>query len=262
MISWTDAETDKLADAVAHARMKDPTASFIELVRTAVQTHLPDKRRREIKSVQMIPVLVQRVQHKLIEIKTDAGSVQSMKDQLAARKTADEVLSNLSDFEITQRFGGRVIALMTPATLVANFTTQQLLDGIPVADLAAEAMRRYVMEACGPRTQEYEIVKPPAQQVSPRRATKPHVLFVGLKPEQFSHVVEALNEIADCYYAAAGDKPAGKYDLVLLWTKFVSHSDENHAKTLVTMDKILRRSGGLTAMIDSVRSIVMSTFYS
>lgn len=260
MISWTDVETEKLADAIAHARMKYPTSTFIELVRSAIETHLPEKRRREIKSVQMIPALVQLVEQKLIEIKADADSVQSMQDQLRSRKSADEILDGLSDFEIKHRFRAKIISLLTLDDLLANFTSQQLLDGIPLSDLAAEAMRRYVLEAMT-LTPRYAVQEQEPVKVTPRRLTKPSILFMGLKAEQFNHVQDALSDMVLCYHAAAGDKPAGKYDAILLWTKFVSHSDQSYAQTLVTPDRLLRRSGGLTAMIDSVRAFVVSNFY-
>lgn len=286
MIQWEDAEWDQLSDLVWRARKNDPTETLIGLVKK-VMSQFPEKRRRNIRVLKEIEPLQQRLQKRDEEILASLEAYEYAKLRIIeleqhqqAVPSRDEVLGTLTDEEILQHYGQRVLHLYSPDDILKQYSPEVLLSNIQPADLAAQAIKTGVemfldtqKELVGavrqltaavrqqqPRTTTHGN-KPSIPMPRPIGSKLPKVTVVGLLANQQAKVEERLSGRANFNFVDKNRKadgiPEGQ-DVILLAANFISHAMQSAAKKRVsgTTTKLVVHHGGVDMLVRKLDDIL------
>ena len=238
-----DEDWDLLAESALSSLCRHPGKSLVVVANGFIK-QFPREKQRRLSAVSIKP-LVDRLAARLADQEQTASALAAANEELLARSTAPdraEILSSLSDDEVLHRYGARVLAMVTPADVLAHVPDDVLVANLPTPLLVGQAVQRSFesfTETLATLTgtlaaMQREIErkaqpavnsawKQPALAVPPK---VPRVAIVGALPEQFQRLVGEFQGRAQLKFvdrAHNGDTlPACEY--VLMWTAFVSHS--------------------------------------
>jgi len=289
LVSWSDEEWDRLAVAVWRARKNDPSETLIGLVKK-VMMQFPENRRRTIRVLNEIKPLVERLQACDAKIETVSDDLEFSKLRIAELESQkqkipsrDEILGTLTDEEILQHFGQRVLHLHSPDEILKQYSTDVLLSNIQTPDIVAYAFKAGVemfldsqREVAGAVRELTAIVKqasstsnkttthgskPPMPIPRPTPSKLPKVTIVGLLGNQQIKVEERLAGRANFNFVDKNRRvdaiPIGQ-DVVLLAANFISHALHSAAKKAVdgTNTKLIIHHGGVDMLVRKLDSIL------
>lgn len=244
-IKWTDEEWDRLADFVFSMRLNNPEAAISNLYSRAIE-QFPEDRRRPLQhavTIKLSEMLLKRGQA-LKQVEDELNRLKTKLDTgLVAPK--EDVLDNLSDFEVLRRFKDRVLNLVSQEDLLSRIDPQQLLSAMPFADLAAFAVKRFFTESA-----HVEKVLPVVRNAQPKQEAEkpamnnmvpqtekpqrlPRVALVGFKSQQAQEVMRRFSGRAECILMAqdlAKKTVPQSTDLIVHWARFSNHSTREKLK--------------------------------
>lgn len=285
MISWEDSEWDQLAELVWRARKNDPTETLIGLVKK-VMSHFPEKRRRNIRVMKEVEPLRERLQ------KRDEAMLAAIEDFEIAKlriieleshqqkiPTRDEVLGTLTDEEILQHYGQRVLHLYSPDEILRQYTPEILLSNVHTADIAAHALkagvemfldtqrelvgavRELTSTVAQQRTTTHGTTKPSMPMPRPIPTRLPKVTVVGLLANQQAKVQERLSGRANFNFVDKNRKADAipeNQDVIVLAANFISHAMQEAAKKRVngTATKLVVHHGGVDMLVRKLDALL------
>jgi len=291
LVSWSDEEWDQLAVLVWRARKNDPSETLIGLVKK-VMVQFPEHRRRTIRVLNEIKPLVERLQACDAKIETVSDDLEFSKLRIAELESQqqkipsrDEILGTLTDEEILQHYGERVLNLHSPDEILKQYSTDVLLSNIQTPDIVAYAFKAGVemfldsqREMVGAVRELTATVKQQASATSNNRTTThgtkpsipmprptpsklPKVTIVGLLGNQQIKVEERLEGRANFNFVDKNRRvdaiPSGQ-DIVLLAANFISHALHAAAKKAVdgTTTRLIIHHGGVDMLVRKLDSLL------
>lgn len=285
MIQWEETEWDQLTDIVWRARKNDPSETLIGLVKKAM-SQFPEKRRRNIRVLKEIEPLQQRLQAKDEAILASLEAyelaklrIEELEVHQQAAPSRDEVLGTLTDEEILQHYGQRVLHLYSPDEILRQYSPEVLLSNVQPADLAAQAIKTGVemfldtqkelvgavrqLSATVERQQPRTIThgKPSMPMPRPIGSKLPKVTVVGLLSNQQAKVEERLSGRANFNFVDKNRKADGipeNQDVILLAANFISHAMQEAAKKRVngTATRLIVHHGGVDMLVRKLDAIL------
>jgi hypothetical protein len=264
-VFWGEDEWDFLVSKVSALALKEPTTGLACLA-GRIMEQMPVHQRRPTHAG-----LVSDLNKRLIEYNREhwlevEQELRTAKDELTRRKEAlsrEEVIASLTDEEIGQ-FTQRIIDNLSPDDLCSQFSEQTVLDCISQEAVVAHAIAKSFARF-GEHTRileenltmlsrllselPQEKIRRQLQEKAAAPARLPQVAFVGFKAEQIAIVADSLRGRIRIDVI---DKNRSRFDssaeIIIIWTKFISHSFE--AQVIQNMKKgarLIRFSGGLEA---------------
>lgn len=263
-VRWTDSEWDRFADIVFAMRINSLRPALSVLMKKAMQ-NMSTERRRSINLDQM-PQLMSRLEKKVEEHKNCVRRTAEMEKKLSEVKTAEELLEELSDSEISRLYGERFLSTMTPDELLSGLTTAELFESMKTEDLVAEAARRLASEMLMNSAGIRQIVVEATDRVEtvlPLRTKMPKIIIVGCKGDQHQIVRGALSHLCDLKFIDSGQVPRIPTggDIYVGWVRFVNHSDTDTCKKYSPPGNYIQHVGGVGKMIESVKNLLTQKFY-
>ena len=267
-VKWTDEEYDRLADIVFAMRLANPEPPLVTLINQAMG-QFSEHRRRKIQAVNNVTPLLARLEVLLAKFRVSQAENESLRGRLVAAETSPD------DDEVLRLYGPRVLKHLTPQEILRVHQPSDFLLDISVADLAAETVRRLVLQLLPQQERnvascecENSPVTPPnnlAVVPIPRsiyhptvplakRKTRTKIVVVGLKPNQqtpFANLLPADAGI-ECRFIDTNVSPAtipSGAALYVIWTKFASHAMQDKCRSLgdvIACDKLDKIAGLVT----------------
>lgn len=286
IVSWSDDEWDQLAEAVWRSRKNDPAETLIGLVKK-VMPAFPEARRRNIRVLNEIKPLIERLQrtdeemlHKLEEGELAKLRVEELESQHQAVPTREDILGAMTDEEVLQQFGQRVLHLCSPEEILKEYPAETLLANLPISEIAGQAIKsgvesfmdtqRELLDAVrelSATTRQLNTAKSSAQRPSiptprPQPSLRlPKVTVVGLLANQQAKVKERLEGRANFNFVDKNRKadaiPADQ-DVILLAANFISHAMQDAAKKRVqgTNTRLVVHHGGVDMLVRKLDSLL------
>lgn len=270
-VQWTDAEWEQVAETVYHTRLSDPGPNLLTLINRAVST-LPKARQRKVLTVTNAQPLLALLEEKYKALKACEREIQSCRDRMehlnGQYKDPEQIMAELSDQEVWNRFGDRIMNFVPQEDLLAQIDPELLLETIETPELASEAVRRLVEEYLRPTDTPQPqstpepmhkaiISKTTAAPVVPRnRMSK--VVIVGCLPNQQRILKESLKTVCDVQFAGKDQSVPSGGDLYVCWVRFCSHATEKQCQIMAPVGRFLRHSGGLTKMASKIQKLMAS----
>jgi len=189
--------------------------------------------------------------------------LKTAKEELHRRKEAlsrEEVIASLTEEEIEQ-FSNKIIDALSPFDLVSRFSEQTILDCITTEAIMASALIRVCSQA-GQHTRLLEenltmttrlLAELPQEKIrrqlqeKPAPVRLPQVAFVGFKADQIGIIADSLRgRIRIDIIDKNRNTFDSQADIIILWTKFISHSfDSQVARNMKKGARLIRFNGGL-----------------
>lgn len=278
-IVWTDEEWDRLADLVWRVRKNEPTESLVGICKR-VMPQFPAERRRIIRVNNDILPLIARLTERdeetlktADELEKTKHKVEQLQAQIARIPTREEVLGTLTDEEVIQHYGQRLLEILTPEDLLSSLPHEAILSYFPTNELAAHLVRSALetyqdtqRELLGAMRELTTVVKEQQQhKPAPHRPSMPlpkpqvrlpRVTVVGLLPIQQGTVETKLKGRANFNFVDKNRKPDNSaipdnQDVILLAANFINHSMQDLAKRKAqgTQTKVILHHGGIDTLI-------------
>lgn len=216
-IYWNDSEKNMLINGVASLMKSQPGLTLVAAL-NRVQKQLPENRRRHINAITAVPWLKKKV------------------EEIVKQQSVD---TKLKIVEKTINLG---------------------IDSIPTEDLITELFNRLarntIREAIHNSIAQI-MSKLPAKEVQHEQNNLHRVAIVGLEPEQRNTISKLFSSEFDIKFVEGKgniSKDSCRNRDVILMTKFISHSDQNIAKSVA--NSILYCNGGVSALEDILMEMI------
>lgn len=272
VIRWTEDEWDRLADGVCKTRKNSPDS--IASIANRLQRQFPrDRQRPGILTTAALQPLVERVQKREREEQEKAAKCEQLAAKLTffegVASTRQELLTTLSDDEICQHFQPRLVQLMTPNDLTGIFSHDQLLGAMTTGDLAAVVARRIVEEVGQPAQVLVQLAEqrfqPPPQQFKPQsNGRQKKIVVIGVKGDEGRHVRDKVGHLCDLTFIEVEklreENVPRNADLVVIWSKFVSHKHRTMVYAVVNGRKVYEHFFGTKELIKKIENVCRKEF--
>jgi hypothetical protein len=264
-VRWNEKEWDDLADLVHSMRRNSPDS--ITTLANRAQKQFPKERQRPgILTTAALQPLIERIQQKDRDLQVKAQKSDEYATKLSffknAPATREELLTSLSDDEIRGSFLPRLLQVVTPIDVIGAFKTEVVLDSVATGDLAAVLVKRLVTDWERPIQVSVQIPEQREQRPTPKpkiNGTAKKVLIVGAKGDQPRHLREKVGSVADLIFIDTErlDRQSvpKSVDLVVLWSKFVSHQQREIILSVVEPRKVLEHFGGLVYLVRRIEEL-------
>jgi hypothetical protein len=241
---------------------------LVKVIQAQIQ-RMPLARRRKINTLKQVKPLLLRLESMFRDIEGTISENTSLKAQLLARRTADEILDSLTDDEIMRHYGPRFMQMVTPDVMLSQWPASVILESMPLDVLWGEANRRKMefemkQEPLRLTTSPTAPIKQPVQ-VALKKAHIPTVLVCGLMPAQQQSLRQDLDNLCELRFLdkglrSASDVPEGM-DFYVAWSRFLPHDITSRCKANAAPGRFLQCTGGITKMIHAIKSAVKQEFY-
>jgi hypothetical protein len=231
--------------------------SFVYLTQKAID-QLPVEQRRKLNAMVQIEKLTQRIAAKLRQASESVKEVERLKQSIASRQTAEELVSDISDEELMRLYSGRLLNLLTADQVVAHYNAAEILAAVETPKLCGLAVERLLggfdsgpsyLERLRPNLTEvaWETFpkngSPTIARANPR---KPLVAILGLLPQQLRDLqAKCPGALISVISTGQCPKHAALY---VAWTNFINHSQSSELQRQVPADRFVLCSGGLTTL--------------
>lgn len=285
VITWSEEEWDRLAQAVWRCRKNDPAATLVGLVRKAI-SGFPVERRRNIRVVNELKPLLERLtklDEEYLEATEQAERLQQRVDQMREAQSKEQILADLSDDEVVDRFSNRVLSHLAPDDILKNYPPEALIEYIPLPDLVGYCVKTGLemftenQAMLTDTLQQLTDVVRRSPQATPSRPTMPmprptpmpmpgttklpRVTVVGLLPEQQNKVESKLRGRANFNFVdknRKADAIPDNQDFVVLAANFINHAVQEQAKKKAsgTACRIIIHHGGIQTMVKKLQAVL------
>jgi hypothetical protein len=277
LVRWHDWEEDLIAEKVVELRLQNPHASIMELCRAA-QPVLPEQRRRFLRLASEAQGILQKVDERMkgINVLIEKGrKATETKPQPTAPiilpaptipppPSMDEILEDLSDETLIDLLKERRI----PFTTLIPHLIQVLMDKWTVTDDLMKYMKAHEEKMdsildylTSPQPPIVRITPPESKPTPPQAPPKPAVrkpryAVAGLRKDHQKRVESACGHLVDLRFidwdlqTPTINKETTEY--VIIFAKFTNHSMQDHIKTQIGSEKIIRVAGGIPEGINVI----------
>jgi len=268
VIRWTEDEWDRLADGVCKTRKNSPDS--IASIANRLQKQFPrDRQRPGVLTTAALQPLVERVQKREREEQEKAEKCEQLVAKLTffegVASTRQELLTTLSDDEIRQHFLPRLVQTMMPDDLTGLFLPDQLLSAMTTGDLAAVVARRLVEQVGQPAQVLVQMAEqrflPPPQRFKPQQPNgrQKKIVVIGVKGDEGRHVRDKVGHLCDLTFIEVEklreENVPRSADLVIIWSKFVSHKHRTMVFSVVNGGKVFEHFFGTKELIKKIESV-------
>ncbi len=267
VIRWSDEEWDDLADKVCTSRKNSPDS--IATLANRLQKQFPkDRQRPGILTTLALKPLVDRVQQREREEKARADKCAQVEAKLTffedAPATREELLKSLTDDEIREHFLPRLYLMMTPDDVSKIFLPQQLLASMTTGDLAAVVAKRLVERMEEPTQVIVQMteskVQTPINRLKPQTNGKQKkIVVIGIKGDEGRHIRDKVGDLCDLTFVEVEklreENVPRNADLIILWSKFVSHKHRGMVLSVVGAKKMYEHFFGTKELIKKIESV-------
>jgi hypothetical protein len=205
-----------------------------------------------------IEKLTQRITVKLRQANEAVKEVERLKQSIASRQTAEELVSDISDEELLRLYSGRLLNLLTADQVVAHYNAAEILAAIETPKLCGLAVER-LLSSFDSGPSYLERLRPdltaidweaPRKNGSPTIAKanprKPLVAILGLLPQQLR---DLQAKCPGALISVIGTGQCPKHAaLYIAWTNFINHAQSSELQRQVPADRFALCSGGLTSL--------------
>lgn len=261
-IFWGEDEWEFVTPRVSAICLKEPTTSLTNII-TRIMEQMPKDKRRPVHAG-LVSELSKRLseynQTKWLDIDRE---LQSAKHELTKRKEAlsrEDVILSLTEEEISG-LTNKIIDNISPVDICSRFSEQTILDCISPEAVIAHAFIK-ICSQVGQHAQLLEenlmmqvrlLAELPHEKMRKQLQEKaaparlPQVAFVGFKNDQIAIIADALRgririDVID-KNRTTFDSQA---DIIILWTKFISHSFQTQVtQNMKKGARLIRFNGGL-----------------
>lgn len=268
-VRWEEDEWDRLTDIVIGLRRKEPAESLIKLADRAQKQFPQNRQRKNLNTVAMLAPMIERIQVKDAELRAKAEKT----EQLEARLTfftnlpnnREELLNSLNHDEIRERYLPKLLELVTPDEIANLFRPEALLDDMPLPDLAAYILRRYLMEALSPKPAPMlsipeailQRLNGSTHEKTNGHATNGHrkrIVVIGTKGDQPRNLIAKVDSSIEviCYGVEEFRSIPKNTQHVFVWAKFVSHHHIAELKTKIAWKKVTEFFGGIAQLASAI----------
>jgi hypothetical protein len=262
-IFWGDDEWDFVVSRVSSLSLKEPTASMKSLAERIMKM-MPEDQRRSAHAG-LISELHKRLaaynRSHWLHVEQELTTAKSELARRAEAMTREQVIASLTEEEIGQ-FRQRIIDNMTADDLCSQFPEHVILDCLSQETIIAHAFVRTIssMNRHSTLMEEnltmlarllaelpQEKMRRQVQEAKNAPARLPQVAFVGFKTDQIAIIADALKGRIRIDVV---DKNRSRFDsqaeVIIIWTKFISHSFEKSVvQNMKPGARLIRFSGGL-----------------
>lgn len=274
-VFWTNEEWDALTDLVWKARKNNPSRTIVQLCND-VMSSFPEDRRRTIRLTSDIKPLIKKIKIKDEEF-SDYTVLQKRLQETEATlekvPTKKEILDALTDEEVVETFGTRVLHALTPDEILRHYSPEMLLSYVPMPltlnHLMTSFWESYQQSHVSLLSAIRELIVITKENQQRPVAAQPHrplttprlpkVTVVGLLPNQQTIVENALKNKARLTFVdknRKADKDAiqDNQDIIVLAANFISHSmyDLAKRKVLGTTTNLITHHGGISNLVQKV----------
>lgn len=271
-IVWTDAEWDKLTEHVWTLRKNNPAEPLLDMARRALP-QFPKERQRVIRAAKEIEPLIERLKQRdelaaatTAEAQRLRQQVQQLTEQAAKLISSEEVLGTLTDAEVVERYGKRVLQIMTPDEVLCGYPVEALLSYVPNVELIAQAARvqaealesqqglaESIRELTAALRSRPASTPMPQRVITAARSTLPRVTVVGLLPAQQAEVESRLRGRAQFCFVdknrTDGAAIPDNQDVILLAANFIGHGMQELARRKVgPQTRLVIHHGGISTI--------------
>jgi hypothetical protein len=261
-VFWGEDEWEFLVTRVSALCLKEPTTGIANLA-ARIMKMMPEEQRRPTHAglvSELNKRLIEYNRTKWLEIDQELQAAKHELERRKAQPTREEVLSSLTKEEL-DGLTQQVVDNLSPHDLVSRFSEQTILDCISTEAVIANAFVKVCSNA-GQHTRLLEenltmlsrlLAEMPQEKIRRQLQEKaaparlPQVAFVGFKADQIAIVADSLRgrirlDVIDKNRSTFESQA----DIIILWTKFISHSFQ----TQVTLNmkkgaRLIRFNGGL-----------------
>ena len=267
VVRWSEEEWDKLAEIVCPMRKNYPD-SIATLANRAQKQFPQDRQRPGILTTAQLQPLVERIQRRE---RGEQGKAEKC-DQLAAKltffegvpSTRQELLTTLGDDEIRQHFLPRLYQMMAPDDVATVFSPEQLLSSMSTGDLAAVVAKRVVEQLEQPTQVFIQLPEQRSQPSIPRLKSQPNgkpkrIVVIGVKGDEGRHVRDKVGHLCDLTFIEVEklreENVPRNADLVIIWSKFVSHKHRIMVFSVVNGRKIYEHHFGTKELVKKIENV-------
>ncbi len=266
VIRWTEEEWDKLADLVGSMRKNSPDS--IASMANRAQAQFPKTRQRPgTLTTATLQPLVDRIQKREREEREAAEKCGKLQAKLTffenLPETREELLRDLTDAEIQQHFLSRLVQMMTPDDVIKIFSADQLLAGMTTGDLAAVLARRLVERLEEPTHIYVQVPEQKAAAPTNRMRTQVNgkqkkIAVIGIKGDEGRHIRDKVGHLCDLTFYEVEklreENVPRNVDLIIIWSKFVSHKHRDMVFTAASGRKIDEHFFGTKELIKKIEN--------
>ena len=282
-VVWTDEEWERLTLLVWHARKNDPSENLVGLV-NKVMSEFPNDRRQTIHSSNEVYPLIEKLKdhdQKILNTVQDLEDakihIELLEEERKNVPSRDQILSSLTNEEVSHNFRQRVLDQCSPEDIVKQFPVDVLFSNIQFSEIVSYVMKESIEMVSASQNQILDAVKELTSTIKqiqfqqniqakpsapllpsmpmPRPITRlPKVTIVGLKSDQYQEIERRLSSRANFNFVDknrhANIVPSG-HDIVVLATAFISHADQACVKKSVegTSTKLIYHHGGVNKLV-------------
>jgi len=282
-VVWTDEEWERLTILVWHARKNDPSENLVGLV-NKVMSEFPNDRRQTIHSSNEVDPLIEKLKahdQKILNTVQDLEDakihIELLEEERKNVPSRDQILSSLTNEEVSHNFRQRVLDQCSPEDIVKQFPVDVLFSNIQFSEIVSYVMKESIEMVSASQNQILDAVKELTSTIKqiqfqqniqakpsapllpsmpmPRPITRlPKVTIVGLKSDQYQEIERRLSSRANFNFVDknrhANIVPSG-HDIVVLATAFISHADQACVKKSVegTSTKLIYHHGGVNKLV-------------
>lgn len=268
VIRWTEEEWDRLAGLVHSMRRNSPD-SIATLANRAQKQFPKDRQRPGILTTAALQPLVERIQGMDRDIQTKAEKCDELAEKLSrhqnAPATREEILTNLTDEELRQRFLPRLCHLMTPEDVTNVFSADQILCAMTTGDLAAVVARRFVEQMEEPTCVFVQM--PDSKPVPSAHRAKPlppngrrkKIAVIGWTGDEWRHIRDRVGHLCDLEFIEVDKLRAENVprnaDKIILCAKCVSHKHRTMVRSVVEPRKVFDHYFGHKELVRKIENL-------
>lgn len=266
---WTEEEWKKLTNTVWYMRKHDPVATVLQLTIRA-QAQFPEERRRKLlTNAQIKPVIegLKKIDEEITDIKLKYQNIKNTPNK-------DEIINQLSDEEVFNKFSKRVLEQVTPDEIASYFSADALIDSVPLPVLVGYTVQKFMtvlgeektefnkqilglIEKIHPETKHEKIVAKSSAAVIPIPKNLSKITLLGFAPDQAQEISDKFRERAVLNFVDKNDTIPENQDVIVLWARFCSHSMQNQAKTKARQGvKLITHYGGIEALFVEIERFI------
>ena len=263
-VLWGEDEWEFLVPKVSALTLKEPTTGLTSLAARVMQM-MPEEQRRSPHAGVISELNKRLIEYNRVHWLDVGHELEVAKQEVQRRKEAqsrEEIIASLTPEEIAG-LTNQVVDNLTPVDLVSRFSEATILDCLSPEAIISSALVN-VCNHAGRHTMLLEenltmlsrlLAELPQEkmrrqlQEKETPAVKPQVAFVGFKADQIA-IVADNHQLRGRIRIDVIDKNRSKFDsqadVVILWTKFISHAtQEQVVKNIKKGARLIRFNGGL-----------------